>query len=964
MAILHAEFAKDMISDQESESIEKIRQYILQNRENEYENILAEDGDWDVFFHLSQMRTSLLNWYEFEEHASLLEIGGNLGALTGLFCDRCEEVVTVEKSLVRATAICERYKNRNNLNIYAGSVEDISLNKKFDYVVAIGILGSQDFESKDLAGYANFVRKISEYLKPDGKLLIAEENRYGIRYFCGVPDSRTGKPFDGINQYPESKNRYSFSKQELIEILKGAGFENYKFYYPLPDYKLTQVVYSDEYSPQGGMRDKVIPYYTTKDSLVAVEADIYDDLVKNNVFEFFSNSYLVECGAQSDFCSVVYAVLSTDRGKEHGLVTAIHENHTVSKRALYEEGQESIKRNYDNIIDLQKHGVGVVPHELRNNTIYMPYVTGGSLMDFLSKEIERDKTHFVKLLDELYDNIIRSSVEAAPEKNALQNAKSKDVDWGIVLENAYIDMVPMNCFYKDGQFLFYDQEFLCKNYPAKYIMFRVLLYTYIFITNANHIIPQKELIKRYGLEDVWDICMDEEGKFISDNRNHRVYHYFYEWSNINKSEIWGRWDKRELKVQHDQVKTNEEIVNTEIEDKYVKTIRLENIQKIELKLLKKLKEVCEKYQLTFYLFYGSLLGAVRDGGMIPWDDDVDVVMPRKDYEKLKQVSKEAFSEEFFFQTPESDGECFYGGYGKLRYENSTGIELRNWKRHCSHGIWIDIMPLDNYDMNQVRRKKQLNHIRNAQRLLAAKNYKDNYDQFWDMPSQLWNKYTKLSHLFSKKKLLKCLDRALKEANDYNSEFVAVLSRYATNGNYCFFEKEFFGEPLFVDFEGEKFPIPRQYDKCLNYLYGPTYMQWPAAEHRISHHRVFWNTNVPYSKYAERFWNLFDNLEGKTIVIFGAGEMFKDYLKKYGKQYSPSFVVDNDPNKWGKLYEGFMVCEPQVLLKIPKEQLHLIICNIYYREIEKQLAKMGIDQYYINVQVKEWLLDDPPGIVIE
>ena len=90
-------------------------------------------------------------------------------------------------------------------------------------------------------------------------MLIAVENRYGLKYFCGAPEPHTGIPFSGINGYPYGSSGYSFSRKEMIDILESAGFRHYKFYYPLPDYKLPQLIYSQDYIPQAGLRERVIP---------------------------------------------------------------------------------------------------------------------------------------------------------------------------------------------------------------------------------------------------------------------------------------------------------------------------------------------------------------------------------------------------------------------------------------------------------------------------------------------------------------------------------------------------------------------------------------------------------------------------------------------------------------------------------------------------------------------------------
>lgn len=958
MAILYTEFSGERDFKVKKADIDKeIRTYIEENS-GEYDEILSEDGRWEVFYNLSRMRTSILNWYTFKRDAQLLEIGGGLGALTGLFCDRCSHVTTVERSLTRASIICERYNDKNNLEIYAGDIDNVKLGRKYDYIVGIGLLESQELHSKQIEPYAKFLKRALRFLKPDGKLLLAVENRYGIRYFCGARDSKTGVPFDGLNQYDGEDNKYSFSKQEVSDILEKAGLKKTKFYYPLPDYKLTQLIYSQDYLPKGSIRDKVIPYYTDKDTLVSVEADIYDDLIANGVFEFFSNSFLVEGTFEGEFCPVVYAALSTDRGKEHGFATTIHSDKTVRKRALYQEGEKSIRYSYDNIKDIERHGIKIVPHDMENKEIIMPFIEAVPFMDYLSTVIKEDKNRFIELLDELYSSILASSEHIHEEKNALVNEGGPGLAWGPILKYAYIDMVPMNCFYLDGTFAFYDQEFRRKNYPAGYTMFRVLLYTYLFITHAESILPQEEMKRRYGIEDLWNIYLAEEGRFISQNRNHRVYKYFYEWSTIDRNEIRGRLNSGAAAVTVTESATP--LAET-AEAEYVLTDRMRLVKNVQLELLHEFSRVCKEHQLQYFLFYGSMLGAVRHGGSIPWDDDIDVAMPRQDYDRLIKLSDKEFRAPFFFQIPENDIECFYGGFGKLRHSGTTGIELKNWKHNCNHGIWIDIFPLDNFDGNNRRRNRQLRRVRVCQRLLLAKVYGKDLKAYYDMPAELWKKYYMVSKFFTHKELCRFLDMNIRSGNRYESADLAIISRYLKPNAYQFFDRDYFKNMVDMKYEDMLLPVPEGYDRCLEYLYGSGYMQYPRIELRNPHHTAFWAPDTPYREYEERFWSIFDNLEGKTIVIFGAGAMFDDFYGKHGKKCSPAFLVDNDRRKWGKLKDGFMIKSPDEILKIPRDKLHLIICNIYYRQIEEQLAEMGITQYYINVQEKEWLMSDPPGM---
>ncbi len=538
MAIFNSERNIHEENLKELTAVEKvICDYIAQNGSDNYDTLISADDRWKVFYHLSGMRKSLLNWYEFKKDSSLLEVGGSFGALTGLFCDRCREVTSVERFLHKAEQIYERHKNRDNLTVYAGRIEDVQFKDKFDYITVIGTLEYIAKGKPDRSIYSDYLKKLKGLLKPGGKILLAVENRYGLRYFCGAPNPHTGVPFSGINGYPHSNDGYSFSKKEITDVIETAGFKYMKFYYPLPDYKLPQLIYSQDYIPQASIRERVIPYYLNPSSLLAYENDLYDDVIENKVLDFFSNSFLIECSDSEYFCDVVYAALSTDRGREDGFATTIHSTDIAKKTALYPEGirrLETITRNHK---ELEDRNIKVVESKLSDNALLMPYIHDDTLSDYLKKIIKVDKDTFVYLFDKLFECILKSSGHVSKEHIKL-NCKDYSIDFGTILEKAYIDMIPINCFYRKGDFIFFDQEFTREFYPAKYVLFRALKYTYHFIKEADNLITLESMKNRYGLSGLWDLFEEEEYNFVSQNRKYDVNRGFFSRAYVDKEKIY------------------------------------------------------------------------------------------------------------------------------------------------------------------------------------------------------------------------------------------------------------------------------------------------------------------------------------------------------------------------------------------------------------------------------------------
>lgn len=269
--------------------------YLEKFGEENYKEIFEKDIRWPVFYHITPIRKNILNWYEFKDNAEVLEIGAGMGAITGILCDKAGYVTSVELSKQRAKAIEQRCKNKENLELIVGNFNDIKFEKKFDYITLIGVLEYAPLYTNSENPFEDFLKKIKQLLKDDGKLLIAIENQFGMKYFSGVEEDHTNKVFDGITGYENKNGIRTFGKYELKEILKKSDFCFTKFYYPLPDYKLPNVIFSDDYLPNEETISDYMPYLSNEGSNANFdEKDAYKDIIKNGQFDFFANSFFVE----------------------------------------------------------------------------------------------------------------------------------------------------------------------------------------------------------------------------------------------------------------------------------------------------------------------------------------------------------------------------------------------------------------------------------------------------------------------------------------------------------------------------------------------------------------------------------------------------------------------------------------------------------------------------------------------
>lgn len=276
----------DLYSDGPVEDL--VIKIIAENEPEKYTEAILKNMNWPVYYYLTHLRKNILNWYPFEKSGSVLEIGCGMGAITNMLCEKCHDVTAVELSKRRATATLLRCREKENLEIIVGNLNDIQFEKKFDYITLIGVLEYQGTFTDTENPYLDFLVGIKKLLKPDGKLLVAIENKYGLKYWCGAGEDHTGIPFEGMNQYTISNSvAKTFARKELEDLIKSSGFAHTFFYYPMPDYKLPTVVYSQDRLPEDDNMHNLLPYYIPDNTtLVADEMGIYKDIIENDVFGF------------------------------------------------------------------------------------------------------------------------------------------------------------------------------------------------------------------------------------------------------------------------------------------------------------------------------------------------------------------------------------------------------------------------------------------------------------------------------------------------------------------------------------------------------------------------------------------------------------------------------------------------------------------------------------------------------
>lgn len=380
--------------------------------------------------------------------------------------------------------------------------------------------------------------------------------------------------------------------------------------------------------------------------------------------------------------------------------------------------------------------------------------------------------------------------------------------------------------------------------------------------------------------------------------------------------------------------------------------KMKRTWQVELAMLDEVDRICRKHDLQYFLVHGSLLGAVRHRGFIPWDDDLDIAMPRKDYDRFLELAGQELPEPLSVHTPATEEDLFWGGYARIRNSRTTAIEPKEMEHRGNLGIWIDVLPMDICTLDEKRFGIKEKRICHCQWLLYAKIYGRDYRAFCGLKPWRWRWYRLLAGCRSHASLAGQLESAQRMYTDEESDQVAFFTGM---GKYRRLSAVDFKGTASLEFAGRKVPVPAGYENYLFALMGRDYMKYPPEEERRPKHRGIYDPERPYTEYVNMLCDTFSHIKGKKIILFGAGLMFEDYMKKYGDRYRPAFLVDNDENKWGRSRMGIPIREPKEILEVPVEKRRLIICSYYYREISTQLEEMGIHDYKVYVQEMEWIL---------
>lgn len=258
--------------------------------------------------------------------------------------------------------------------------------------------------------------------------------------------------------------------------------------------------------------------------------------------------------------------------------------------------------------------------------------------------------------------------------------------------------------------------------------------------------------------------------------------------------------------------------------------KLNDIQQILLGFLLEVDRICKKHNIKYFLGGGSLLGAVRHKGFIPWDDDADVMMLRKDYDRFLSVLPSELPNYLFAQTQENEKDSHFP-FTKLRINNTLlSTEFTSRFPNIHNGIFLDVLAQDYTSNNAFLRKIHMKATASSRWLVLDKwrgTSVNANSRFSSLCANILRKIFPLGFLQKVQNKLISLHKNMKNPKYLFDSMGRNVSRGA-------FPAEWLDEAIWVDFENAKLPIPKEYDKYLKYLYGDYMEMIPVSERHVSH----------------------------------------------------------------------------------------------------------------------------------
>lgn len=449
----------------------------------QFQSVIEEKKSWPVLYHLSGLRGNIVEFLPIGKNDKVLEIGSGCGAITDILSQKAGKVTCVELSAKRSMINAYRNSDRDNIEIMVGNFTDIepNLDEDYDYVTLIGVFeyGSSYINSDK--PYEDFLKTALKHVKKDGRVIIAIENKFGLKYWAGCKEDHNGEFFSSLEGYPKGGSARTFTRIGLEKIFESCNANEYSFFYPYPDYKLPHSIYSDSRLPQKGELTDNIRNLDRHRMMLFNESYVYDSVIEDGQFPLFSNSYLAIIGPKVNTDYVKY---SNDRSYEYAIRTEISKK-TVRKVALNEKAKEHLKKlsGYSEKLTQRYEGskikINKCSYDEETGVATFPFEKGRMLEEMFDEKLfSGDIEGFRELFEEYFERI-------SYNKNGIEIT-----DYDLIFSNILVD---------DDEWTIIDYEWSQNRIvPDKEIAFRGL-YCYLLEDERRNSLNTEGLLENIGI---------------------------------------------------------------------------------------------------------------------------------------------------------------------------------------------------------------------------------------------------------------------------------------------------------------------------------------------------------------------------------------------------------------------------------------------------------------------------------
>lgn len=373
---------------------------------------------------------NVIKWYDFKKTENIIQIG------------KCENITEYLKTIFKEVIVVENFENFKIL-------------PKYDYVLI--------YESENKL---DLLEEATKCLNEEGILLLIGANPFGINNWSKYNiDGDTGI----INLENHSKENLGILK--IKDKIAEKGLKDVNTFYIFPNYKYPEVIINENFKIGKSHIEKYTPQIEENEIKLFDEIKVLKNIIKNDskMLDFFVNSYLIEASKKEIQNEVKYISFNNCRKDKYRLITIIKDD-VVEKRPANKKAEEHIKKIVNNISNLKNQGIELLDYE-ENGKIYSKLVKEYETLDRILYKKRDNLNDIAKILNEIKEILLNNSIET---ENGLH-----------MLEHAYWDMAPKNCFYIDGKYVFFDQEWEKENLSVEFIIYRSIINCYDLVRKIN-----------------------------------------------------------------------------------------------------------------------------------------------------------------------------------------------------------------------------------------------------------------------------------------------------------------------------------------------------------------------------------------------------------------------------------------------------------------------------------------------